>query len=205
MKSKLFLAASLLFAASLLQSCATHKSALALRKSHEKAAKEGDKNCFVQWNDGSFDVFGKLELVTGPFTSPYLLADGQRKIEASQIKAYQNKEHYAISQQLIQKGRKTFVADGTLPGFAIRIAHGKFNLYAKKFHNGQHSVDEFFLQEGDKGHIFSCTNEVMTELLEKDPESFDFIYARMSTTSRSKKMQQLASLAKSNQSLTKAR
>lgn len=161
-----------------------------------------DNECFVQWKDGRVQSFKTLTLETGLFKAPCLLADGQRRIQPSEITAYQNKAHYAISQDQFQNGRKSYVAVETLPGFAVRVAKGRMNVYAKKFYNGQHAVDEYFIQDGDKGQVVACTNEVMEKLLVSDPESFDFVYAKIVNTTKSKK--QLSALNSMNtRSLTK--
>ena len=38
-----------------------------------------------------------------------------------------------------------------------------------------------------KGKIFACSNDIMNELMQKDPESFDMVYAKMSRTMNQKK------------------
>ncbi len=203
MKSKLIQSGTVLCAAIMLASCSIHKSSIVSREKDAQQSRDTESSCFVQWKDGTFSIFESLKLVTGMFKTPMLLADGEIKIYPDQIRAYQNDKHYAISQSEFATVRKTYVSSETLPGFAVRIARGKFNLYAKKMHNGQHTADEYYLQEGDKGKIFACSNDIMNELMQKDPESFDMVYAKMSRTMNQKKMQSMASLARTNQSLTK--
>lgn len=186
-----------------LSACHTNHAITEQRQKAVVHSRESEGNgCFVQWKDGRIENFKTLTLETGMFKTPCLLADGQRKIQASDILAYQNQTHYAISQTQFQNGRKSYVAVETLPGFAVRVAKGRMNVYAKKFYNGQHAVDEYFIQEGDKGQVVACSNEVMEKLLVSDPESFDFVYAKIVTTTKSKK--QLSALNSLNtRSLTK--
>lgn len=191
----------------LIQSCASNKDAFSVPKEEQvkqaREARESELPCFVQWNDGSFSFFNSLVLSTGVFKEPRLLADDELEISGKQIIAYQNEDHYAISQDHFKMGRKSILAVETLPGFAIRVAKGKLNLYSAKFNKGQHSYDQYYVQDGDKGPILSCTNEFMSELLQKDPTAFDYVYQQMSGTARNKKLQQMAGLHKTSQGLTR--
>lgn len=207
MKKTFFLAGLAIISGLLFQSCASNKDSFSVPKEdmvkQAREARESELPCFVQWNDGSFSFFNSLTLSTGVFKEPRLLADDELEISSKQIIAYQNEEHYAISQEHFKMGRKSIVAVETLPGFAIRVAKGKLNVYSAKFNKGQHSYDQYYVQDGDKGPILACTNEFMSELLQKDPTTFDFVYSQMSGTAKNKKLQQLASLQKTNQGLTR--
>ena len=113
-------------------SCKSSKEAMAQRKADIEQSKEATTACFVQLNDGTIKNYTTLKLVTGMLKTPYLLADGKIKILGKDIKAYQSKEHYAISQENFTSCHRSYVAKETLPGFAIRIAKGKINVYTKK-------------------------------------------------------------------------
>ena len=148
-------------------SCSVSKDSLIQRKTDIVDSKESTLACFVQMNDGTIKNYTTLKLVTGVFITPHLLADGKTKIFPTEIKAYQNEEHYAISQTTFVSGRNTFVAVETLPGFAIRVAKGKVNVYCKRYYNGSMVTDEFFLQNGDNGQIFAYSAGLVS-LLEKE-------------------------------------
>jgi hypothetical protein len=156
----------------LLNSCSTGKNAVTERKTGTEA-KENAASCFVQLNDGTIKNYTSLKLITGMFKAPHLLADGKTRINASQIKAYQNEIHYAVSQNTFCCGRKSYVAVETLPGFAVRIIKGKLNVFVKKFFNGQHAVDEFFLQAGSDGQIVPYTPETMSELVKSNQDAYN--------------------------------
>ena len=129
-------------------------------------------------NDGTIKEYKSLKLVTGAFNTPYLLADGKIKIKASQIIAYQNKDHYAISQKTFSSGKMTHVATETLPGFAVRTVKGRLNVYCKKYFNGQVAVDEFFLQAGNEGRIQPYSTELMNQLVKDNSEAFTFFNSK---------------------------
>lgn len=155
------------------QSCATNKS-IAQRITEFELATADDPVCFVQWNDGSIKYYTTLKLVTGVFTSPHLLGDDQVKIAAYQIKAYQDKDHYAISQKLFVSGKRSAVATETLPGFAVRVVKGKLNVYCKKFFNGERAVNEYYLQSGDDGDIQVYTPALMNDLVKNDAAALSY-------------------------------
>ena len=201
MRKNLFSAAILFGVLATFNACSTNKAAFSKLTSDTQHAKETAYGCFVQRLDGTIQEYKTLELVTGVFKTPHLLADGKIKINASEIKAYQNKDHYAISQESFRSGHKSNVAIGTLPGFAIRIGKGKLNVYSKKFSNGQQAVDEFFIQSGDNGQVVAYSNEIMTDLLRDDPEAFDFVYSKTSNNKMAKKQQHAAALSSGNTSM----
>jgi hypothetical protein len=151
--------------------------------------KEDPAVCFVQMKDGTVRNYTSLKLVTGVLITPHLLADDKIKIYPGEIKAYQNKDHYAVSQVTFASGRRTYVAVETLPGFAVRIARGKVNLYSKKFYNGTSSIDEFFIQSGDDGQIFAYTPALMKELAKDSPETLNFFNSKTKHSSLPEKLQ----------------
>ncbi len=159
-------------------SCSVSKDSLVQRKSDIEDSKEPSLACFVQMNDGTIRNYTSLTLVTGVFITPHLLADGKIKIFPTEIKAYQNKEHYAISQATFASGRHTYIAVETLPGFAIRVAKGKVNVYCKQYYNGSMTADEFFLQTGDDGQIFAYSQGLVNQLIKETSGEFDFFSSK---------------------------
>ncbi len=154
--------------------CSTSSVSKTQHKADTVNSKETTADCFVKMNDGSIREFRTLKLVTSPLHTPYLLADGKTKIKASQIKAYQNKDHYAVSQKTFCCGRISHVATETLPGFAVRTVKGRLNVYCKKYYNGQVAVDEFYLQVGDEGQIQAYSPELMSKLVKDNSEALTF-------------------------------
>jgi len=130
--------------------------------------------CFVEMNDGTIKNFNSLKLVTGVFKTPHLLADDSVFITADQIKVYQNKEHYAVSQKEFTVSKMSYVAVDALPGFAVRVAKGKLNVYALKFYNGHNTTEKFFLQNGEDGPIVAYTPELMKEMIKDNTEALTF-------------------------------
>ena len=167
---KLFI---LLIFSSLLYSCATNKSIAQRIEDFNKMA-PNEIQCFIQKNDGTIKYFTTLKLVTGVFTSPHLLADGQIKIRPEEIKAYQNEEYYAISQKIFFSGKPGHIARKTLPGFAIRVVKGKLNVYCKKFFNGERAMNEYFLQSGEDGEIRSYSPELMSSIVKSDEAAYNY-------------------------------
>ena len=108
----------------LLNSCVTSKNSIDQFKTEIESPKEGAA-CFVQMADGSVKNYATLKLVTGVFQTPHLLADGSIIITATEVKAYQNNDHYAVAQKEFTPLKNSFVAVNALPGFAVRIAKGK--------------------------------------------------------------------------------
>jgi len=129
---------------------------------------------FVVYKDGKVVQYQSLKFVKGVFTSPHLLADGKVKINPSEILAFQNENHYAVSQSQIADGRKSSVALETLPGFAVRLIKGRLNLYCKKYYNGYVAVNEYFVQLGQDGKIQKYSPELMESIIQDDPEACDY-------------------------------
>ena len=157
-----------------LGSCANSRQVVANRKTALLESKLPSYQCFVELTDGSIIDFTTLELVTGMYKSPHLLADGKVKIYPNEITSYQNKDHFAISSAgFSYGGHKSNIASETLPGFAVRIAAGRLNVYIKKYKNDHTVIDEFFLQEGS-GQVLAYTPELMDALIKNNPEALDF-------------------------------
>ena len=131
-------------------------------------------SCFVELKDGSIKQYTSLELVTGVFKTPHLLADGSIVIKSDEITAYQNKEHYAISQKKINSLKPSKVAVDALPGFAIRVAKGKLNVYSLKYYNGHNTTHKFYLQSGENGEILPYTPELLNELVKDSNEAYSY-------------------------------
>lgn len=177
MKKLLFKAVLLFSLISFLNSCATDRS-IAQRISDYENTVADDPVCFIQRNDGTIQNFTTLKLVTGVFTSPHLLADGQVKIKPEEIKAYQNQDHYAVSQKLLVSGKQSHVARETLPGFAIRVVKGKVNVYCKKFYNGERAVNEYYLQPGEEGQIKLYSPQLMNEIVKNDAAAYNYFNSK---------------------------
>lgn len=163
----------LFITASLLNSCAstnvTEERKTALRESKVDAA-----NCFVEMRDGTIKNYSSLKLVTSVYQLPHLVADGKIKINPDDIVAYQNKKHYAINASgFSYGGHKSNIASETLPGFAVRVATGRLNVYIKKYKINDKVVDEYFLQENN-GQVLVYTAEIMSALLKNNPEALEF-------------------------------
>ncbi len=174
MKKHFVLLSMVTLSVTLFTSCATNSLYKTTREAAINNSKESATSvCFVQKNDGSIVNYETLELVTGPFKSPYLLANGKEKIKASEIQAYQNGKHYAVSQKQFCCKKKTHVSTETLPGFAVRMAKGRLNIYCKKTYNGQSGVDEFFVQAG-QGQIVPYTPEVLSEIVKDNNQAYEF-------------------------------
>jgi hypothetical protein len=167
------------------------------------SSKENAASCFVQKNDGSIDYYTSLKLVTGVFASPYLLADGKTKIYSAGIKAYQNQDHYAVSQLYFETGHKSKVAKETLPGFAVRIAKGNLNVYCKKYYNGTKAVDELFIQSGTEGKIVAYTPEILNELIKDHPEAVNLLNSKKKINPVSKKLLAVAEIYNRGQMMSK--
>jgi hypothetical protein len=130
-------------------------------------------SCFVEFTDGRVAYFTSLKLVKGIATTPHLLGDGKVRIKSKHIKAYQNNEHYAISQKVYNPKRLSYVAIESLPGFAVQIAKGKLNIYVRKSYKDNKAVEEYFMQtNNDK--IMEYSYESMMEVIKNNPEATGF-------------------------------
>ena len=162
-----------------------------------------EQPCFVQRNDGTIQYFSTLKLVKGIFNSPHLLADGEIKINPGEIRAYQDKDHYAVSQKVFSSGKYSRVADEALPGFGIRVLKGKLNVYNKKYFNGERAMNEYFLQSGDEGEIRKYTPELMNELVKTDATASNFFNDKNTKTEMTGKILATVELFNTGQLITK--
>lgn len=204
MKKYLPSAALLLSIVSIMSSCSTSSISKTQRTADIINSKENTAAaCFVKMNDGSLREYKSLKLVTSAFHTPYLLADGKTKIKASQITAYQNKDHYAVSQKTFCCGRISHVATETLPGFAIRTVKGRLNVYCKKYYNGQVAADEFYLQAGNDGKIQPYSPELLNQLVKDNAEALTFFNDRKVKAHLAEKLHATAQLYNGAQFVTK--
>ena len=204
MKKTLPMGALLLSSFVLLHSCKTSSVSLAQRKSDIENSKETSAAaCFVQLKDGTVKNYNTLKLVTSTFADPYLLGDGKTKIKASEITAYQNKDHYAISQTQINSGRNSHVATEALPGFAVRTVKGKINVYCKKYYNGQFAVNEYYLQIGTHGDIMVYSKELMNNIVRDNPEAYSLFNSKQFKGNLQEKLHATAHLYNDGQMMTK--
>ena len=171
----------------LLNSCTVTKNSI---EQYNASIEDPKKEilCFVQMKDGTVKNYSTLKLITGVFKTPHLLADGNTIIKAEEIKAYQNKEHYAVSQKEFTDAKQSYVAKDALPGFAVRIAAGKINVYSLKFYNGHNTTEKLFLQAGDDGQIAACTTELMSELVKDNSDAYAFFNDKNQTATVTKKI-----------------
>lgn len=199
MKRQLLLLVAIGCTITSMQSCAVSSASQSDRDAAVKEPKETRAECFVEMKDGSIRHFKSLKLVTGVFSSPHLLGDGKTKISSADIKAYQNSEHYAISQEMFKDNTRSKSAVETLPGFAVRIAKGKLNIYCKKYFNGTGTAEQLFVQKED-GDITEFTPELMTALLKDHPEAAEYFQSSKKMTPVSKRLQATVALI-NNESL----
>jgi hypothetical protein len=188
----------------LMQSCAV--SSLTTQPgpdSENKPTQAVSNNSYVILKDGTVQQYTSLKLVTGIFTSPHLLADGTKKIPASSICAYQNDEHYALSPDNLVNGRRSKSAVEALPGFAVRIATGKLNIYCQKYYNGSGTSEQLFIQIGNDGAVMAYKPELMNDILKDHPEAFNFFNSRKKMAPVSKKLLATAELFNKQPLLTR--
>jgi hypothetical protein len=175
-------------------SCATSKVASFQQQLETKVSKEPTERPFVKFTDGRIEEFKSLEIRRGAFIAPHLVADGSRKIKTSDIVAYQTADHFAIDQNQLSGGRKSLVSVDALPGFAIRVAKGKLNLYCKKFYNGNAAVKEYFIQQGAEGKIYVYSPEVFQLMIENNPEALGVFNNNDKSVAFEQKLMQIADI-----------
>lgn len=160
-------------------------------------------NCYIQKKDGSIANFSTLRMVNSVFNDAYLLADNKTRIYPKEIMAYQTNEYYAVSQSRFSNGRKSHVSIDCLPGFGLRIAKGKLNVYTKKYFNGTLAVDEYYLQSGDDGPIRVYTPKLIREMLKQDATATSYFQANEKTKSLGDLLSATASLINTGNLVTK--
>jgi hypothetical protein len=182
-----------------LNSCLSSKNALEQTKPISENTKE-ETACFVQMNDGTVKNYSTLKLVTGVFKTPHLIADGNVIISADKVAAYQSKDQYAISQKGFTTIQPSYVAVDALPGFAVRVAKGKLNVYAIKYYNGHNTTEKFFLQIGDDGAIVPYKYELMSDLVKDNIEAYNFFNKKKKAIALNKRLLVTADIYNSNSS-----
>lgn len=202
MKKSVPLTTALFCALNLLISCSVSKNSVQQTNVVEKAS-ETRSSCFVQLNDGSVQHYSTLKLVTGVLVTPYLLADNKVVINARDIKAYQNKKHYAVSKSSLTANKTTAVSVETLPGFAVRVVEGKLNVYARKFYNGVYTLEEYFLQSGDDGEIVAYSPESLTNLIKDNTKAVEYFKSKTKYSQKTKKLLAVAELYNNQQMISK--
>lgn len=201
MKTMQNVAIYLFFAGIGLSSCAVNRSASANFSADTKVAKE-PTGVFVKKKDGEVVYFKTLELKHGAFLAPHLLADGKLKIKSSEIVAYQTADHFAISQDLLSEGKKSYVSKNTLPGFAMRLMKGKINLYCKQYYNGSAAIDEYFIQSGDNGAITLSSPETMKKIMSDNEQTISYLNEKNEKISWVEKIQTAAKMYNSYNAVT---
>jgi hypothetical protein len=182
---KLLPAFAVLLCAVFLNSCGVTNSVTVQTPDHPT---EGNKTCFVQFNDGTVKQYSSLKLVTGVLVTPHLLADNKIVVNSKDIMAYQDSRVYAVSSKIITSNKKSKVAVDALPGFAVKLISGKLNVYSRKYYNGGHTVEEFFLQQGNDGFIVAYSKEVLKSMLKEDQKALEFFNNKTKVSPWSKKL-----------------
>ena len=135
-------------------SCSVNKSISTTKMLGESNGVNDKNSDFVQLKNGDYIYFNQLKLSKGFLQAPHLTGDGNFAFYAKDLKAYQINGVYAISQSEFVNGQKSKVCIDALPGFAKRVVTGSLNVYCKKFFNGMAAVNEFYIQQGEKGQIY---------------------------------------------------
>ena len=184
-------------------SCKTSRNSLVNDRQETVIAGENNSPNFVEFLDGSIQNFQSLKLITGVLVTPHLLADGNKEIYAKDIKAYQDTKQYAVSQQVLNSKRKSYVAKEALPGFAVRVISGKLNVYKRTIYNGERAIEQFFLQNGTGGTILAYSPEVMKDLLKGNPEVLNYFNSKTQKENLYKKLQTTVYLFNNDMAVTK--
>ncbi len=187
----------------LLNSCAVSKNSIALQNAEIKNVTEGAVSCFVKLNDGTIKQFTTLKLVTGVLTTPHLLGDDKVIINSKDIIAYQNNRHYAVSSKILTSTKSANVSVETLPGFAVKVLSGKLNVYARKYYNGNNTVDEYFLQSGNDGYIVAYSKTMMKSMLKEDAKALEYFNSKTKVSPTSKKILTAVEIYNNGQMMTK--
>ena len=201
---KIIPAITVLFCASiLLKSCVVTNNSVIIEKPDVENTTAASATCFVQLNDGSIQQYASLKLVTGVLTTPHLLADDKIIINPKNIMAYQNNKHYAVAPKILTSSKKGSVAVETLPGFAVKVISGKLNVYCRKYYNGANAVEEYFLQDGNDGHIIAYSKDVLKSMLREDTKALEFFNSKTKVSPKSKKILATVQIYNNSQLITK--
>ena len=158
---------------------------------------------FVEMNDGTIRNFTTLKMVTGILKTPHLVGDGQQIINGTDIKAYRDDEHFAVSQKTFESGRRTHLALEVLPGFVQRIATGKLNIYNKQYFNGYRKVDEFYIQSGSDGIILPYSESRLHDIVKDEPQAQKLFNGTNKKQTVLEKLQLCASIVNGSGMVTK--
>ncbi len=131
-------------------------------------------DCFVQMADGTIKNYTNLQLINSRVTDAHLLADDSVVITPNQIKAYQDKKSYAVAHKVFKASNPKSITVNTMPGFAVRIAKGKLNIYVAKYNDGIKTTEVYFLQFGDEEEIKTYVPQTMNQMLRDNNEAFNF-------------------------------
>jgi hypothetical protein len=170
-----------------LVSCSTAKNAADQQRPANKLSGR-ELNCFIQFTDGTIKQYSSLKLSTGIFQQPHLVADDNVIVAAASVKAYQNKEFYAVSQKEFTSGARSYVATDALPGFAVRIITGRLNVYSLKYYNGHNTTEKLFLQAGEAGQILPCNPDALNGLVKDNNDAIAVLQSKSKTLSGTKKL-----------------
>lgn len=203
MKTAIPLVALLCSTVILLNSCAISNNSVVQHKPDVENPGEIKSTCHVLLLDGTIKQYSSLKLVTGVLITPHLLADNKVVINAKDIKAYQTDKLFAVSPKYLTTAKTSFVATETLPGFAVRIAKGKLNIYCRKYYNGGNTVDEYFLQTGNEGQIIAYSPQVMSDLVKDNAKASDYYNSKVKISPKSKKLMVTADIYNNAQMLSK--
>jgi hypothetical protein len=203
MKNFISALAVIISTAILLNSCAVSKNSTDQQQTAVKNVNEISAGSFVQLNDGSIKQFTTLKLVTGVLTTPHLLGDGKVVINAKEIIAYQNDQHYAVSAKILTSKKSANVSVETLPGFAVKVVSGKLNVYCRKYYNGANASNEYFLQNGNDGYIVAYSKDVLKSMLKEDMNASAFFNSKTKVLPISKKILTAVEIYNKGQMMTK--
>ncbi len=203
MKSILPAIAVFFCASILLSACAVSKNSMVIQKPEFESTGTSSTTCFVELNDGSTRQYSSLKLVTGVLTTPHLVADNKVVINANDILAYQDNNHYAVSAKMLTSKKKGYIATEILPGFAVKLLSGKLNLYSRKYYNGANAAEEFFLQDGNEGDIVAYSKEAMKNMLKEDEKALEYFNNKSKISPKSKKILAAVELFNNSRLLTR--
>ena len=187
----------------LLNSCATTQNSVDQPKTETESTGPVSSSCYVIKTDGSTQLYSSLKLVTGVLVTPHLVADKNTVINAKDVMAYHDGKRYAVSQKLLSTTKTSYVAAETLPGFAVRIAKGKLNVYSRKYYNGNTTVTEYFLQNGDEGQIIAYSPAAMKELVKDNARASEYYNSKVKVSPKSKKLLVTADIYNNPQYISK--
>ena len=68
------------------------------------------------------------------------------------------------------------------------------NVYFRKFYNGNNSVEEYFLQQGNDGAIVAYSSNAMKEMLKDNAKALEYYNSNAKVSPKSKKILAAAEL-----------